>query len=426
MKGVGARAVVVVLVMSALGVAAALGPHPALGAAPVDKTQIDAALRGFIDSRALVGVSALIYQDGHETYFGAFGQADREAGKPMTRDTLVQIYSMTKPIVGVALMSLYEAGKFQLDDPLAKYAPEFANLRVYAGMDPRGEVVYAPPRRPVTIRDLTRHTAGFYAGTDHTPVGEIYRAADPTNKNNTLAAEAKILGSLPLLFQPGTRWLYGPSVDVQAFLVERLSGMPIDKYLEQKIFKPLRMKDTRYVLRTQDRARMAALYDRHQDGSLSRVPDETALEFNGRDWPMKPGSYGLVSTLDDYMRFARMLQNGGELDGARILKAETVRLMATDAMPAEVTDTSFLPTKGRVGFGIDFAVRIRPPANAQEASGAIGEFFWDGAADTLFWVDPKNNITAVLFTQYRPFGTVPLHKAFRDAVYSGVPEALAR
>jgi CubicO group peptidase (beta-lactamase class C family) len=221
-------------------------------------------------------------------------------------------------------------------------------------MDTHGEVVYAPPRRPVTIRDLTRHTAGFYAGTDHTPVGEIYRAADPTNKNNTLAAEAKVLGSLPLLFQPGTRWLYGPSVDVQAFLVERLSGMPIDKYLEQKIFKPLRMKDTRYVLRTQDRARIAALYDRHEDGSLSRVPDETALEFNGRDWPMKPGSYGLVSTLDDYMRFARMLQNGGELDGARILKPETVRLMATDAMPAEVTDTS----KPCINYGISLGYSV--------------------------------------------------------------------
>jgi CubicO group peptidase (beta-lactamase class C family) len=185
------------------------------------------------------------------------------------------------------------------------------------------------------------------------------------------------------------------------------------------------MKNTRYVLRPDDYARLAALYDWHEDGSLSRVPDETAFHFNGRDWPMKPGSFGLVSTLDDYMRFARMLQNGGELDGHRILKPETVRLMATDAMPAEVTDKSWLPTKGSVGFGIDFAVRTRPPADAQEASGAVGEFFWDGAADTLFWVDPRNRITAVLFTQYRPFGKVPLHKAFRDAVYGAIPEALA-
>jgi CubicO group peptidase (beta-lactamase class C family) len=349
--------------------------HAALGAGVVDKAKIDAALRGFIDSHALVGISALVYEDGHEAYFGAFGQADREAGKPMTRDTLVQIFSMTKPITGVALMSLYEAGKFQLDDPLVKYAPEFANLRVYAGMDTHGEVVYEALHRPVTIRDITRHTAGFYSGTDHMPVGEIYRAADPTNINNTLAQEAK--------------------------------------------------KNTRYVLLPQDRARIAAMYDWHEDGTLTREPDDAALEFNGRDWPLKPGSFGLLSTLDDYMRFARMLQNGGELDGQRILKPQTVRLMATDAMPAQVTDTSWLPSKGQVGFGIDFAVRVRPPANAQEASGAVGEFFWDGAADTLFWVDPKNKITAVLFTQYRPFGKVALHKAFRDAVYDAIPEALA-
>jgi CubicO group peptidase (beta-lactamase class C family) len=212
---------------------------------------------------------------------------------------------------------------------------------------------------------------------------------------------------------------------VQALLVERLSGMPFDKYLEQKIFEPLGMKNTRYVLKPQDRARIAAMYDWHPDGSLSREPDDESLGFNSRDWPLKPGSYGLVSTLDDYMRFARMLQNGGELDGRRILKSETVQLMATDALPADVGDKGFLPTKGQVGFGIDFAVRVRPPANAEEASGAVGEFFWDGAADTLFWVDPKNRITAVLFTQYKPFGKVPLHKAFRDAVYSGIPEALA-
>lgn len=412
------------LVMSA-AILAMFGAQAAPGTGKVDKASIDAALSRFIESKALVGVSALVYEDGHEAYFGAFGQADREAGKPMNRDTLVQIFSMTKPIAGVALMSLYEAGRFQLDDPLVKYAPEFANVRVYAGMDTHGEVVYEPVHRPVTIRDITRHTVGFYAGTDHMPVGEIYRAADPTNKTNTLTEESRKLGSLPLLFQQGTRWLYGPSVDVQAMLVERLSGMPFDKYLEQKIFKPLGMKNTRYVLRPQDRARVAAMYDWHEDGSLTREPDDMALEFNGRDWPLKPGSFGLISSLDDYMRFARMLQNGGELDGQRILKAETVKLMATDALPAEVTDKGFLPTKGQVGFGIDFAVRIRPPANAQEASGAVGEFFWDGAADTLFWVDPKNRITAVLFTQYKPFGKVPLHKAFRDAVYSAIPDALA-
>lgn len=410
--------------LSALAVLA-LAPGWSDAAGKVHKATVDAALRALTDSKKLVGVSALVYENGHEVYFGAFGQADREAGKPMTRATLVQIFSMTKPITGVALMSLYEAGKFQLDDPLSKYAPEFADLRVYVGVDSRGGALYEPLRRPVTIRDITRHTAGFYSGTDHTLIAEMYSAADPSAKTNTLAQEAQKLGSLPLYFQPGSRWLYGPSVDMQALLVERLSGMPFDSYLEQTIFKPLGMKNTRYVLRPEDKARLAAVYDWHEDGLLSREPDAEAFEFNSRDWPLKPGSYGLVSTLDDYMRFARMLQNGGELDGRRILKTDTVRLMATDAMPADVTDTSWLPSKGQVGFGIDFAVRIRPPVDAHEASGAVGEFFWDGAADTLFWVDPKNKITAVLFTQYRPFGKVPLHKAFRDAVYSAIPDALA-
>ena len=345
----------------------------------------------------------------------------------MTRDTLVQIFSMTKPITGVALMSLYEAGKFQLDDPLAKYAPEFAHLRVYAGTDAQGNAVYEAPRRPVTIRD------------HHAPHGRLLRRRRshagrrdviaprirPTSTTRS-RQEAKTLGSVPLLFQPGSRWLYGPSVDVQALLVERLSGMPFEQYLQQKIFKPLAMKNTRYTLRAQDRC---ADSRRSTSGTTTArcraIPDEEAFEFNSRDWPLKPGSWGLVSTLDDYMRFARMLQNGGALDGARILKPDTIRLMATDAMPAEVTDKSWLPTKGQVGFGIDFAVRIRPPVNAQEASGAVGEFFWDGAADTLFWVDPTNKITAVLFTQYKPFGKVPLHKAFRDAVYSKIPDALA-
>jgi CubicO group peptidase (beta-lactamase class C family) len=406
-------------------VAATAPASAAIAAARLDAPKIARTLRGFIDRHALVGVSALVYVDGREAYFGAFGQADREAGKPMARDTLVQIFSMTKPITGVALMSLYEAGKFQLDDPVSKYIPEFANLKVYGGIDAHGEVIYEALHRPVTIRDITRHTAGFYNGGDHTPLGEIARATDAGNIRNTLAQEMQKLASVPLLFQPGTRWLYGPSVDVQAYLVELLSGMRFDQYLQQVIFMPLGMKDTGYVLKSADRPRMAALYEWHEDGSLSREPDDRALQFNSRDWPMKPGSYGLISTLDDYMRFARMLQNGGELDGKRILKPETIALMSTDAMPKEVSDVSWLPSKGQVGFGIDFAVRIRPPLNAQEASGAVGEFFWDGAADTLFWVDRAHRITAVLFTQYRPFGKVPLHKAFRDSVYDAIPEARA-
>jgi CubicO group peptidase (beta-lactamase class C family) len=394
--------------------------------ARISRAQIDKTLRTLIERGSLVGVSALIFEADKEAYFGAFGYADREAAKPMARDTLVQIFSMTKPITGVAFMMLYEQGKFQLDDPLAKYAPEFAKLKVYTGVNAQGQVTYEPLSRPVTVRDITRHTVGFYNGEDHTPLAEIVHAVNPTAKTNTLVVEAEKLGSVPLLFQPGTRWLYGPSVDVQALLVERLSGIPFDQFLKQRVFEPLGMKDTGYTLNSANRSRVAAMYDWHDDGKLTREPDEMSLEFNSRDWPSKPGSYGLVSTLDDYMRFALMLQNGGAAAGKRLLQSTTVDLMATDAMPKEVQDISWLPSKGRVGFGIDFAVRTRPPADAQEASGALGEFFWDGAANTLFWVDRKNQITAVLFTQYKPFGKVPLHKAFRDAVYSNIPAALAK
>jgi CubicO group peptidase (beta-lactamase class C family) len=423
------------------GIAFAAKPKPAPAPPPVPvvpaivtpsaplvtPAKIDDALRAMVQSKTLVGVSALVYERGHEAYFGAFGQADRENGKPMARDTIVQIFSMTKPIVGVALMKLWERGKFQLDDPLANYLPEFANVRVYAGQDANGQPRLEPPKRPILVRDILRHTAGFGVD-DKSPVGALYREAKLREGfQNTTAVVARKLAAVPLLYQPGTRWLYSDAVDIQAALTEKLSGVPFDRFLELHIFKPLGMTTTRYtILPTDpDRPRLAAMYTRNDDGTFTRQSDEDAFTFNSASWPYKPGSFGLVSTLDDYMKFARMLLGGGKLGRARILKPETVQLMATDAMPKEVTDKSWLPSKGQVGFGIDFAVRIAPPKDASESSGAVGEFFWDGAASTLFWVDPKNDIAAVLFTQMRPFDKVHLHKSFRDAVYYNDPVALA-
>ncbi|MEO8621672.1 MAG: serine hydrolase domain-containing protein, partial [bacterium] len=295
--------------------------------------------------------------------------------------------------------------------------PEFANMRVYAGEDASGTPNLVAPHRPITIRDLTRHTAGFATGGDNPGVGPLLRAADPLNRNYTLTQMAERLGKVPLWFHPGEKWEYGPSVDVQAFLVERLSGQKFDRYVEDHILTPLRMRETRYFVPESDRARLAAMYNRSDAGVLTRAPDANALSFNTNHWPLTPGSYGFTSTLDDYMRFARMLVNGGELDGARILRPETVRLMATSHLSDSVTSRSWLPSKGQVGFGVDFAVRVRPPANAAENNGVVGEFFWDGAASTLFWVDPANQLTAVLFVQLMPFDKVQLHKRFRDAVY---------
>ncbi len=174
---------------------------------------------------------------------------------------------------------------------------------------------------------------------------------------------------------------------------------------------------TRHFVPEGDRDRMAALYDRNDEEGLTRVPDEGAFAFNTNHWALTPGGFGLTSTLDDYMRFARMLVNEGEYEGVRILQPETVRLMATNHLPDSVTERSWLPSKGQVGFGIDFAVRVRPPVSAEENNGVVGEFFWDGAASTLFWVDPSNDLTAVLFVQLFPFDQVGLHKQFRDAVY---------
>lgn len=394
------------------------------GVARIDRERIDAVLRGLVESGQVVGVSALVWQDGREAYFGAFGHADREAGRPMRRDTLVQIYSMTKPVTGVALMQLYEQGRFGLDDPVARYLPEFAGVRVHAGTDANGQPILVAPQRPPTIRDLLRHTAGLATAESPGLPGERYRQAGLDRLDITLEEKVRRLAGVPLAYQPGTRWLYSDAVDVQARLVEVLSGLPFDRYLQRHVFGPLCMKDTGHVLRARDRARMAALYRRSDDGVMTRLPDEQALRPYRED-SIRQGGWGLLSTLDDYMRFARMLLEGGGLDGVRLLRPETVRLMASDALPAGLQDRSWLPSKGQVGFGIDFAVRVAPPRDAQEASGEVGEFFWDGLANTLFWVDPANRIAAVLFAQWIPFGGVPLHKAFRDAVYAEDTSAAA-
>lgn len=394
------------------------------GVARIDRERIDAVLRGLVESGQVVGVSALVWQDGREAYFGAFGHADREDGRPMRRDTLVQIYSMTKPVTGVALMQLYEQGRFGLDDPVARYLPEFAGVRVHAGTDANGQPILVAPQRPPTIRDLLRHTAALATAESPGLPGERYRQAGLDRLDITLEEKVRRLAGVPLAYQPGTRWLYSDAVDVQARLVEVLSGLPFDRYLQRHVFGPLRMKDTGHVLRARDRARMAALYRRSDDGVMTRLPDEQALRPYRED-SIRQGGWGLLSTLDDYMRFARMLLEGGGLDGVRLLRPETVRLMASDALPAGLQDRSWLPSKGQVGFGIDFAVRVAPPRDAQEASGEVGEFFWDGLANTLFWVDPANRIAAVLFAQWIPFGGVPLHKAFRDAVYAEDTSAAA-
>jgi CubicO group peptidase (beta-lactamase class C family) len=393
----------------------------------VDGARISETLKGLVDNGSLVGVSALVTKDGKEAYFGAFGYADREARKPMARETIVQVYSMTKPLTGTALMQLWEQGKFHLDDPVSKYIPELADVKVLAGLEAGGRPLLFAPNRPMTIRDLTRHTSGLTYGesSDNATIKALAVAANPLAITNTLDEFARRLGTLPLEFQPGAKWRYSFAVDVQALLVQRLSGQPFDIYLREHVLQLLAMNHTGFFVPPDQRGKLAAMYDWKAGGAFTRQPDDTAFKFNTAHWPLTPGGYGLTSTLDDYSRFARMMLNGGTLDGARILRPDTVRLMTTSQLDPATSDRSWLISdKGEMGFGIDVAVRIDPPKAGGKA-GEVGEFFWDGAANTLFWVDPKNKLTAVLFTQYKPFGKVPLHKDFRSAVYIGVdPSAL--
>ncbi|SDD61958.1 CubicO group peptidase, beta-lactamase class C family [Pricia antarctica] len=378
------------------------------------KSALDSTLQAFVDSGNIAGVSALIFEKDKEVYFNAFGYADREAKKPMDRNTIVQMYSMTKPITGTALMSLYEKGKFDLDDPVSKYAPEFAQIKVYGGEDASGKPILEEPKRPMTIRDLTRHTAGFGI-TGESGLGKLVEDADALNRENTLGQMAEKISKVPLAFSPGEQWLYGPSVDVQAFLVERISGQPYGEYVREHVLDPLNMNETGYFIPEKNRDRFAALYRRTGEGILER--DTVTYSNYTEKWPMTRGGSGLSSTLDDYMRFARMLVNEGTLDSVTVLKPETVKLMATNQLADSVTERHFLPSKGQVGFGIDFAVRVAPPVDDDENKGVVGEFFWDGAASTLFWVDPVNDLTAVLFVQLFPYDQIGLHKAFRDAIY---------
>ncbi|WP_092895958.1 serine hydrolase domain-containing protein [Algoriphagus aquimarinus] len=381
------------------------------------RARIDSTLSSFVESGNIAGVSALIFEKDQEVYYNAFGYADRENQVKMERNTIVQIYSMTKPITGTALMTLYEKGKFQLDDPLAKHAPEFAGMMVYDGVDENGNIKLVAADRPVTIRDITRHTAGFPNRADIPGLSDILAEKDPRSIEIDLTEMARRIGEVPLWFQPGTQWEYGQSVDVQAFLVERISGIPYKEYVQTHVLDPLKMSKTRYFVPEADRIKMSASYRRTGEGQLEQMPNEEAHRFNINEWPLSPGGFGFTSTLDDYMTFARMLVHKGEFGGATILKPETVQLMSSNQLPDSVTERSWLPSKGNVGFGIDFAVRVAPPASADEMNGTVGELFWDGAASTLFWVDPVNEITAVLFVQLFPYDQIKLHKKFKDAVY---------
>ena len=383
-----------------------------------------AAIQRFLDAAVAddrtIGAAALVWQDGAERCFAKSGDADREADRPIARDTLFQIYSMTKPVTGVALMQLWEQGKFGFDDPLEWHLPEYATLKVADGTNPDGSPILRAPSRKVTVRDVLRHTAGFTYGPEGPPqnaADRVWAELQPLSSTNTLAEFSQKMAQVPLLFDPGTHWNYSAGVDVQARLIEVLSGQPFADYVAQHIFQPLGMADSGWKRSAADRPRLARIYE-GENGALAPWPDDRLLNASFMGQPMTMGGSGIVTTVDDYMTFARMLLGEGTLNGVRILKPSTIRLMASDQLDPRIApgSRSWLVSKGGGGFGFDVFVRTAPPATPEENRGSVGEFYWDGYPSMLFWVDPAQNMAVVFATQKLPFDT-DLHRDFRVAVY---------
>ncbi|WCL54978.1 serine hydrolase domain-containing protein [Gimibacter soli] len=366
----------------------------------------------YVKEGKLGGLATLVSRNGKIVHFETYGDRDVAAEDPVRADTIYRIYSMTKPITGVALMMLHEEGKFRLDDPVEKYIPGFRNARVFVSKDEAGEVVTEPANRPVTMLDMMRHTAGLTYGVfGDTPVDQMYKESgmfNPEtfpNDGDNFALWAERLAAQPLLYQPGEKWVYSLAVDVQGYLVEVLSGMPFEEFLQKRLFGPLGMKDTGFQVTADKVDRFAEIYTR-EEGKAGVVPARGGLL---RDYTAKPpfpsGGGGLVSTISDYWRFAQMMLNGGELDGVRILKPETVALMTENHLPPSIPSISDVGQQ--VGFGIDFAVKG-------------GEFYWSGMANTFFWVDRDHDVVAIVLTNYVPFGAYPIRAEFHDLVTAAI------
>lgn len=354
---------------------------------------LNAAMRKIVDDQDVAGMVWLLAKDGKVATFESHGMASLNSQAPMTKDTLFRIYSMTKPITGVAMMMLHEEGKWNFDDPITQYVPELAGLQVMASYDDEGELTLEQLSRPATMRELLNHSAGFgYGLGGNDPVNTAFRdkavlAADDLDQLIEKVSE------IPLLYQPGEQWVYSIAVDIQGYIVQKLSGQKFGDFLQERIFQPLAMNDTRFYVLPQDKNRFAEVHNWDADSSalVERPPRTDRPDFHDPN-RLESGGGGLVSSTHDYARFLQMLVNGGELDGKRIISAESVKTMRTnnlaDGLLLGKTDTR--PGSPGVGFGVDFAV-IFDPAAAESPQGA-GTYYWSGAAGTWFWIDPTEDM----------------------------------
>ena len=355
--------------------------------------QLNAEMHGLVDGRKLAGVVTLVARRGKVVHLDTYGKANVASDADLRPDSIFRIASMTKPVTGVAMMQLYEQGKWRLEDPVSKHIPEFAKLQVK-----RAGGGTEPQKKPMTMAQLMSHTAGF-------GVSAVY--ADANLAGTDLQGMIAKLAELPLETQPGTAWDYGPSVNIQGYLVEKLSGKTLDAYFEEKIFKPLGMVDSGFWVPEAQIGRVSAVHSYDANGRIITQPDGPLAATS------KPkflaGSGGLYSTAVDYWRFAQSLANGGTLDGQRILQAKTVELMRTNVLPAGMLLDLYGPSWPGVGFGMDFAI-VMDPKLAGVPQGK-NTFYWGGAFGTWFWIDPTNEVVFVGMIQNangsRPDGGTP-------------------
>ncbi|MEV5818737.1 serine hydrolase domain-containing protein [Micromonospora haikouensis] len=397
-----------------------------IGFDPARLARIDEHFGRYVDDGRLAGWQIVVTRRGEIAHSATYGMRDREAGLPVEPDTIWRVYSMTKPITSVAAMMLWEEGRFELTDPIGRWLPEFADVRVY-DKGPVTKPYTVPAVEPIRIWHLLTHMSGLtYGFAQVSVVDGLYRAAGfdlgvPVGAD--LAAASQGLARLPLLFQPGTGWNYGVSTDVLGRLIEVVSGQRLDEFLAARIFRPLGMTDTGWWVEEADAKRLAALYFPHPaTGQAIRADALGRLALAAPDF--LSGGGGLVSTAADYHRFTQFLLRGGELDGVRLLGPRTVRFMTRNHLPdgrdlASYSPTGFVETVlDGIGFGLGFAV-VQDPVPSRVPSSA-GEYYWGGMASTAFWVDPAEEVTAMLFTQLMPSSTHPLRPQLRQLVYSAL------
>jgi CubicO group peptidase (beta-lactamase class C family) len=375
------------------------------GISPTKLAAAEKAVKELVDKKEYAGAVTLVARNGKIVEWQAVGMRDLATNKPMQKDTIVRIYSMTKPITTVAAMILNEEGKFQLDDPVSKYIPELKGLRVYVGPDKT-----EPARREITIRDLMRHTSGFTYGLfGDSAVDKMYMSNRlVTDRNQNLQQFVSHLSALPLKYQPGTKFNYSVSTDVLGRLVEVVSGQTLDAFFAERIFKPLDMVDSGFYVPADKVDRFSVNYGPERSGSGLRVVDGAENSALYLKLPkFLSGGGGMVSTTRDYARFCQMMLNGGELEGTRILKAETVAQMTRNQLPPEALPMSMpslmsVPDKS-LGFGLGFGVRTSP--SASDPSVIPGEYFWGGYASTGFIICPRDKSVIISMAQYLPLKT---------------------